>query len=135
MSNILKQYNISFENSILSMPVTKTNEVFKTFYVSNEQHAMLALFFIDYYNVEDLQENVFDLIQNIFDGKSSEEHTGTQSGIATYITFNEVKFVDFHSPGTYLNPDLRIPTSDFLEIANEWRNFLQEEPFNGTIVK
>lgn len=117
MNDILVRYKIHFYNEI------QNNHIIKAFRTSEDFHILIT-FFENYQRASDVQEFILDVIRNVRKDLKDSDETGSDSGIAVYITPESTSLVDFYGRGTYLAPDLVVPTVDFEEIAIRWKEFL-----------
>ena len=125
MSAILSKYKISLKKRIQTNPVTAVKETRAIIDSIDAEHYIIARFFSEYYKESDIQDYILTIIDEVKRNAIPEGETGSQSGIAVYITDSVTKFIDFHGAGSYLDPDLIIPTLYFREITLEWRSFLR----------
>jgi hypothetical protein len=122
MSTILDCYKLKFYKTNYKNSVSGIVSIDKICAAQDTSYYIIASFLNDYYRVQKVQ-NIVDMIDNVLNSSTLEGETGSESGIAVYIAIGVTKFVYFNS-GTYLNPDLTIPTADFNAIVTEWKQFL-----------
>jgi hypothetical protein len=125
MSAILKKYKINFYKKNFKNPVSGVNTITPILNTTNDENYILVMFLNDYVNVQDIDTYILNMVEAVLNGSILEEETGSQSGIAVYIQLDKTRLVDFNGVGTYLQPDLIIPTKDFSQISFEWKQFIE----------
>jgi len=124
MNNVLNAYQLIFYNKPFKNPVTgeiTTNKICDT---TNDNNYILADLLSDYHKSQDVEQRIIGVIDDVLSGTIAEGETGSQSGTAVFILPDFAKFIFFNGGGSYLSPDLTIPTNDFRQIAEEWKIFL-----------
>lgn len=124
MNTVLDAYQFIFYNKPFKNPVTGKITINKICDTTNVNNYILADLFSDYRRSQDVEERIISVIEDVLSGTIAEGETGSQSGTAVFIRQDFTKFIFFNGGGSYLSPDLIIPTNDFRQIAKEWKMFL-----------
>ncbi|MBF8964308.1 hypothetical protein I0P70_13725 [Pontibacter sp. FD36] len=123
--DLLAKYSIEFKKKNFTNPVTGENRISKFVYTSSNDYSILADFFNDLQKPEEVKMEVLEVIEEVECRSLEEGETGSQSGVAVYINIENTKLVGFNSIGSYLEPDLIVPTIDFKLIGFAWLYFLE----------
>jgi hypothetical protein len=124
MSIVLDKYGIRFYGGNFKSRISGASESLPLLSTTDELNYILIMFFEDYFKVDDIQTYILDIVNDVMNNSIIEGETGSQSGIAVYIKSDVTKFVYFGGRGTYLNPNLTMPTADFNQLAVEWKAFI-----------
>lgn len=117
---IIEQYQISLQNQILDY-----QEFGKTLNKRIEiNNGFLGEFLNSFRYAEELSEVIDSLNQTVSNPNIEAEHGTETIDIIIYQT--KVDFYTFDDGFVYT-----IPTSDFKQIVEGWRDFLQTPPLNG----
>ena len=124
--SLLAKYSIGFKKKNITSPISGRERIVKIFDTSNNDYHILSELFYDFQKPEDVQIGILEIVEQVECNNIKEGETGSQSGVAVYINPENTKLVGFNSPGTYLDPDLILPTVDFKLIAMAWKYFLEK---------
>jgi len=115
------KYSITFTNRVIDFGIFGK----KSRKILSINNAVVSEFFLDWNNPEELDEYLIPDIDDVLQGVAIERSNGSET-ISISINSNFVVFyVD--NVGT---DHPQIPTSDFKEIVEGWRDFLLTPPLN-----
>ena len=121
---IIDKYKISFENKILSSKLSG-NIVYKNIKINNN---VIDEFLVDWSDPEEIDELLIPDIKAVMNGDNSLIENGSETISIdiepVYVTFYKKEIGEATYP--------KIPTIDFLEIIEAWRDFLLQAPLNGS---
>jgi hypothetical protein len=126
--NIIDQYKISFQNSIFSHKGFP-DEIDKRIITNNQ---ILTEFIYDWGTSEDITRYLLPDIYNVLNN-SVEDDTQSET-VGVELTPSTTVLYGLYNGASPLNPDFVLPTRDFKEIVEAWRDFLLIPPLNGTKV-
>lgn len=118
MSNILNKYHLSFSvKTVHDMKLAISSTTTADYYP-------LSNFLCECY-WSTMAEDIIDDLENILAQQSTADEFQTR-GIIIVSDISETKFVEDSNSLGFIDPDLVIPTIDFRDVMNEWKNFLQK---------
>ena len=122
LQNLMEQYGIKFLNKIFDWDGNK--EIVKSLKVNNKYLNE----FLDNWNADEIEELLLPDINQALLNPNAEIENGSET-INILIYQNKVDFYTLDEGFVYT-----VPTSDFKQIVEGWRDFLQTPPLNGPYV-
>lgn len=119
--NVAKKYKVSFTNKILSY---KTGEKV-LFKIPDTNIEALSMFLLGWPSLNRVEESLLPDIIDALTGVKEEIENGSET-VDIFLNKDTVEFY----PRSYA--DFEIPTYDFKEIVEGWRDFLKLPPLNGS---
>jgi hypothetical protein len=122
MSNIHENYNLSFNNRVIS-----TGQVWKNVTTAGDDHHVLCYFIYQIQFEEDIREDYIPMIDVVVNQGSTDNVFASGTSVAEVGGTSTL----IHDSSGYTQT---IPTADFRAILQEYAQFLRTPPLNGTKV-
>lgn len=121
--SLINIYQIELRNKVIDYDI-KGKEVRKIIITNNNYLDM----FLDDWSVEDIEEILLPDISQALSDSNVEIQNGSET-VSILIYQNKVDFYTFDDGFVYT-----MPTSDFKQIVEGWRDFLLTPPLNGPYI-
>lgn len=124
---LISTYQLVFTNKQMKYDPDPNYYIFKWPGTSN---SLLTEFLYTWNDPSQIDETMISMLENILNGTIENDYSDANS---LYLDIYQTE-TDFYTRDAEL-PDFTLPTQDFYDILILWRNFLNEEPLDETIVQ